>query len=120
MNEDMSKLIGSMLQNPDAIKNLMGAIGSSASGSSASGSSANDSSAGGGYTSDAGSALMQPDLESSVKSMMNVLNQSDDRRITLLNALKPYLSPARAGGIDRAIRILKLTKLSEVLRNERE
>lgn len=136
MNEDMSKLIGSMLQNPDAVKNLMGAFGSFANGGFANGSSnggsnngsnggsssssSADSDSGTGYTSETGSALMQPDLESSVKSMMNVLNQSDDRRITLLNALKPYLSPARAGGIDRAIRILKLTKLSEVLRNERE
>lgn len=128
MNEDMSKLIGSMLQNPDAVKNLMGALGGFANGGFANGSSnggsasssSADSDFGSGYSSDAGSALMQPDLESSVKSMMSVLNQSDDRRITLLNALKPYLSPARAGGIDRAIRILKLTKLSEVLRNERE
>jgi len=109
MNEDMSKLLSGMLQNPDAIKNLMNSIGGSSSNSSEKAENTSNS-----------PSIQRSDLESSVKSMMSVLNQADDRRITLLNALKPYLSSSRADGIDRAIRILKLTKLSEVLRNERE
>ena len=51
---------------------------------------------------------------------MSALNNTDDRRITLLNALRPYLSPQRAGGVDRAIRLLKLSKLSQFIRNEGE
>ena len=98
MNDDITKLLGSMLSNPDGLKNLLGS-------QSIPEESPPPSSA---------------DLESSVKSMMNILGRSDDRRITLLNALKPYMSPTRADGIDRAIRILKLTKLTEVLKNERD
>ncbi len=94
---DLNKLLGSMLENPDVLKGISN-LGTNQSPSADTSSS---------------------DLESSVKSMMSVLNQTDDRRITLLNALKPYLSSQRAEGIDRAIRILKLTKLSEVIRNER-
>ncbi len=100
-SDDISKLISSMMQNPDALKGLLG--------------SAPDAEKSQTTPSQSGT-----DLESSVKSMMSVLNHTDDRRITLLNALKPYLSSQRADGIDRAIRILKLTKLSEVLRNERD
>ncbi|MBQ8588150.1 MAG: hypothetical protein IJ454_02030 [Clostridia bacterium] len=96
MNEDITKLISGMLQNPDALKGLMGSPQENKP------------------------APSQNDAEISMKSMMSMLNQTDDRRITLLNAIKPYMSPTRADGIDRAIRILKLTKLSEMLRNERD
>jgi hypothetical protein len=92
----MSKLIGNMLSNPDALKGLLSSVG------------------------DDSPPPAQGELESSVKSVMNLLGRSDDRRITLLNALRPYMSPTKAEGIDRAIRILKLTKLTEVLRNERD
>ncbi len=97
MNEDITKLINGMLQNPDALKGLMGSV-----------------------SPESKSAPAQSDPDSNIKSMLSMLNQSDDRRITLLNAIKPYMSPTRADGIDRAIRILKLTKLSEMLRNERD
>ncbi len=98
MNDDISKLLGSMLSNPDGLKNLLGSQGSN----------------------EESPPPSNGELESSVKSMMNILGRADDRRITLLNALKPYMSPGRADGIDRAIRILKLTKLTEVLKNERD
>ncbi len=98
MNDDISKLLGNMLSNPDALKNLLGSQS----------------------THEEGPPPPTGELESSVKSMMSVLGRADDRRITLLNALKPYMSPGRADGIDRAIRILKLTKLTEVLKNERD
>ena len=42
----------------------------------------------------------------------------DDRRINLLTALKPYLSSSRSANVDKAIRLLRLTKLTETFRNE--
>lgn len=94
MNEDLSKMLSNMLSNPDAMKNMLSSGG--------------------------GTPSASPDeLQSSIKGMMSALNSVDDRRITLLNALKPYLSPDKASGVDRAIRMLRLTKLSEVFRNER-
>jgi len=93
MNDDITKLISGMLQKPDAIKNLLGSA------------------------SDNKPSPPQNDAEISMQNVMSMLNRTDDRRITLLNAIKPYMSPTRADGIDRAIRILKLTKLSGMLRN---
>ncbi len=95
MNEDLSKMLSGMLSNPDALKGMLGADTPNQSNNSG-------------------------ELESSIKSMMNALNSVDDRRITLLTALRPYLSPERALGVDRAIKMLRLTKLSEVFRNERQ
>ena len=100
-SDDVSRLISNLVQNPDALKGLMGSLG-----------------AGGSAPGDAPPAQGSPDA--SMQSIMSALSRTDDRRITLLNALRPYLSPQRAGGIDRAIRILQLTKLSEMMRNERD
>ena len=100
MNEELTKMLGSLLQNPDAVKSLTGAIGSLQTSENA--------------PDKASSTEMQ------IKNIMSALNQTDDRRITLLNALRPYLSPQRAGGVDRAIRLLKLSKLSQFIRNEGE
>ena len=96
MSEDISKLIGNMLQNPDALKNLLGSVSGS----------------------DSNEAVSQ-ESETNVQNIMSALNQNNDRRITLLNALKPYMRGQRAEGIDRAIRLLQISKLSEIMRNER-
>lgn len=101
MNDDLAKMLGSLIQNPDAIKSLAGSIGLPSQ-------SENPPQETGG------------NMEMQIKNMMNVLNRADDRRISLLNALRPYLSPQRASGVDRAIRLLKLTKLSQLIRNEGE
>ena len=98
MNEELSKLLGNMLQNPDALKGLM-----------SSGTSDNDNPIQSGG-----------DLETSVANMMSALSRTDDRRINLLTAVRPFMSQKRAAGIDRAIQILKLTKLTEVMRTERK
>ena len=53
-----------------------------------------------------------------VRNMISAINNTDDRRITLLTALKPYLSSTRAVEADKAIKLLRLTKISQFLRNE--
>ena len=98
MNEELTKLLGNMLQNPDALKGLMGS-----------------------GTTDTGDGIPNgSDLETSVANMMSALSRADDRRINLLTAVRPFMSPGRASGIDKAIQILKLTKLTEVMRTERK
>lgn len=126
MSQDISQLISGMLSNPDALKNLM----SSMAGSSQNSPLPQDNSLPAERNSDREVTdsfspaipdfTQDSNLQSSVQSMLSALNRADDRRITLLTALKPYLSSSRASGVDRAIKILKLTKLTEVLRNERQ
>lgn len=101
MNDDIVKMLSGMLQNPDTMKSLAGALG-------------------GNEKSEPEQSRGDDSLETGIKNVMSALNHTDDRRITLLNALRPYLSPQRASGVDRAIKILKLTKLSQIMRNEGE
>ncbi len=70
--------------------------------------------------------LSNPDLLSKLPEIMSVLkpmvSQSDgkkssggyDKRIALLTALKPYLSPERCDAVDY---IAKMSKLSDLLKN---
>lgn len=93
MSEDLSKLLSGMLANPEAIKNL--------------------------FSSAAGSApAVQKNESPTLPDISHALNQVDDKRIALLTALKPYLSTNRSTNVDKAIQLLKLTKLTESLRNE--
>ena len=96
MSDDISKLLGGLLSNPDSIKNLMRSFSSNES---------------------------QPTEESlpSLPVQSNPLqgiSMQDDRRISLLTALKPYLSTSRSTNVDKAIQLLRLTKLTETFRNE--
>ena len=99
-NDDISRLISNLVQNPDALKGLLGSSGT------------------GGEVQE--TAPAKDSADAGMQSIMSALSRTDDRRISLLNALRPYLSPQRAGGIDRAIKILQLTKLTEMMRNERD
>lgn len=98
--DDISRLLSGLMQNPDALKGLMSSLGAGSSQQSAS--------------SESGSS------DNGIQNALAALKNTDDHRITLLNALRPYLSPQKSGGIDRAIRVLQLAKLSELMRNERD
>lgn len=102
MSEDLSKLLSGMLSNPDALKNMLGSLSASPN-----------------PTSQA-EAPLPAEKDIGIQDMLSKVNRSDDRRITLLTALKPYLSTSRATNIDKAIQLIRLTKMTEVLRNERE
>ncbi len=52
-----------------------------------------------------------------IQNVVSRISSADDKRITLLNALRPYMSKSRASNIDKAVRMLKLTKLSSVLKD---
>ena len=52
-----------------------------------------------------------------IKSMMDKINSVDDKRINLLNALKPYMRNSRASNIDKAVKMLKITQLGSILKD---
>ncbi len=56
-------------------------------------------------------------FESTIKNAVSSLNYSGDNRINLLSALKPYMRQSRADNIDKAIKMLKLTKLSSIFKD---
>lgn len=57
------------------------------------------------------------DTGGELQSLMSKLGTGDDKRINLLNALRPYMKSSRAESIDKAVRIIKLTKLSSILKD---
>ena len=56
-------------------------------------------------------------IATNAQSFLSSINNADDKRITLLSALKPYLRESRANGVDTAIKILKMSKLTEIFKN---
>ena len=56
------------------------------------------------------------EMISKISQIMNTFNQND-KNVDLLRSLKPHFSPARAGKIDDAIRIMQLIRVWPVLRD---
>ncbi len=52
-----------------------------------------------------------------VKNAISKINTGSDKRINLLNALRPYMRDTRASNIDRAVKMLKLTQLSSLFKD---
>lgn len=61
--------------------------------------------------------MSKNDIALSLKNAMNGINGAHDKRINLLSALKPYMRESRVSNIDKAIRIIKLTQLSSILKD---
>lgn len=97
MADDMTEKLKSILNNPE----MMGMLSSLLT-------SGNESS----QASDS-----QNDVTASLKSAMDNINGGNDKRINLLNALKPYMRDSRASNIDKAVRMLKLTQLTSILKD---
>ena len=51
-----------------------------------------------------------------LKSLANDLSQPNDARSQLLMSLKPYMRSSRQKGIDDAIRLLNITKFSQLFK----
>ena len=101
MADDLSDKLKGMLENPD-ILNLIGNLASGA---------------GLGDNAENSAEITQNDAASSIKAALNSINTHGDNRITLLNALKPYMREGRAKHIDTAIKILKISKISSVFKD---
>ena len=65
-----------------------------------------------------GSDLMggfDPSILLKVQSIMGKMNNSNDKRIILLNALRPYLNAKRVESMDNALKLLKFSQMAMVL-----
>lgn len=97
MADDMADKLKSVLNNPEMLNMISSLINSS-----------NENS-----TSD----FADDDSVTNIKNMVNQLNTGSDKRITLLNALRPYMRGSRAHDIDKAVKILKITKLGSIFKD---
>lgn len=58
---------------------------------------------------------LPPQLASTIQNAADAINNSkDDHRVTLLEALRPYLNPTRVGMLDNAIRMVRFSNVSNV------
>lgn len=93
MSDDITKLLGGLFSNPEGIKNLMGNLTQ-------------------------GNEVKPAEVSPEIQNPFGAFAGEEDKRISLLTALKPYLNNSRAANVDRAIQLIRLTKLTENLRNE--
>ena len=105
MADDFQDKLNSILANPEMMKT----ISSLANSLSAQSEPASES------FGDVASEEIGP--PSDIGSVINGLDLASDSRINLLNALRPYMRSNRAAHMDTAIRILKLTKLTSLLKD---
>lgn len=95
MAEDMADKLKSMLNNPE----MMGMLSSFLN------------------TQKEEDTTQSSQTSSDIQNMISKIQSSDDKRITLLNALKPYMRGSRASGIDKAVKMLKITQLGSILKD---
>lgn len=100
MADDLSEKLKSMLENPE-ILNMIGNLANSMGASPDADKNEN----------------AEYDATSSIKTALNSINAGSDNRITLLTALKPYMSVGRTKHIDTAIKILKISKISSIFKD---
>lgn len=55
-----------------------------------------------------------------LKHAMDEFKKDDDRRLTLLQALKPYLNSSRLGKIDGTMNLLRMMKLPVIAKSLRK
>ena len=60
-----------------------------------------------------GDSVIDPVLVSKIMGLINNYNAGDDRRIRLLGAIRPYLKDQDSFHIDRAIQIVKLSRVAK-------
>ena len=99
MAEDLNEKLKQILSNPEAMAMVSSILG---------------------QKNNSESEALPPsgdDFEATIRNAVSSLNSNGDRRINLLSALKPYVRQSRADNIDKAIKMLKLTRLSSVFKD---
>ncbi len=103
MDDNMSAKLMELLNNPEAMKELSDVVSKFNSN----------------RPSVSEPSQSTEDFALKAGQLMSSINSGSDRRINLLNAIKPYLRESRASNVDKAIQMLKITKLTDILKNER-
>ena len=102
MSQTPEEMLESLLNNPDAINqlgNILGAMGGESAGESESSQSA------------ASSIFDNPEIIFKIGQILGSMSESDNET-RLIEALKPYLSEKRSETADKAIKIMKLSKMA--------
>ncbi len=94
MANDMTGKIKEILNNPEMMNMLSSLIGSEDE-----------------------NTQSHSDISSDISSVLSGLSLDNDKRINLLNALKPYMKGNKSSNIDKAIKMIKLTKLSSIIKD---
>ena len=100
MAEELSEKLKSLLSNPEAM-NMFGSL----LGSTASSDNGSDASSG------------EDEFVTTIKNAVSRINSGGDKRINLLNALRPYMKESRVSNIDKAVKMLKLTQLTSIFKD---
>lgn len=103
MADELGDKLKSLLSNPDTLNMFSSLLGSS-------GSNQNEASSPSPINSD-------DEFVSNIKNAMASINTGSDKRINLLNALKPYMRQSRASNIDRAVKMIKLSQLTSLFKD---
>ncbi len=100
MAEELSEKFKSLLSNPEAMNMFGSLLGSGASNDSSSDTPSGDD-----------------EFVATVKNAVSRINNGGDKRINLLNALRPYMKESRVSNIDKAVKMLKLTQLTSIFKD---
>lgn len=107
MADDLQNKLNTILNNPEMMKTI----------SDLAGSLGGNLSAGGVGTAPTQSGGISDAAISNLQNALAGINDSSDTRINLLNALRPYMRTSRAANMDMAVKLLKLTKLTTLLKD---
>lgn len=106
MDDNMMDKVKQLLDDPDTMQTLSQMIGGLGGGQASGLATQNDS-----------DTANQMEMMSKVKSVMERMNSGPDPRINLLTALKPYMRQGRAAHMDKAIRMLQMTRMTSILKD---
>lgn len=127
-NSDSRETLNNMLSqvSPEMLNNLSSMLQSNSSNNYSSSNNFNSSSASNYNHSSKSSSNnnnnlnIDPETLMKMTSLINTMNQKDNPGSNLLNSLKPYLRDSRKGKVDQYSNLLNLTKIAEVMKNEKK
>ena len=67
-----------------------------------------------------GNFNLDPETIMKMTSMINAMNQKDNPGSNLLHSLKPYLRESRKDKLDQYANLLNLTKIADVMKNDKK
>lgn len=104
MEKDLNDLLGELLNSPDTMEKLQGVLSSLGSGPAE------------GPPSPLPPTLPEGGMMQRLMPLLSAMGSGgEDRNVTLLKALRPYLHEGREKRVDQAIEMLKLARLLPLL-----
>jgi len=100
MADEIGDKIKSLLSNPEAMNMLSSLMGNNAS-----------------LDADENYDGQEDEFVTNVKNVLSRVNNGSDKRINLLNALKPYMRQSRSSNIDKAIKMLKISQMTSLFKD---